>query len=229
MTQVAKKVIHRLAEDKITGAPVEADVLHNSAIGSADCEPVIMQVAQGTDSSMRVGDRITPRSLRVRGVLALNPGVEPGDDTTIYARVMILQQKDIKSGAEILSGGVDSGALLRAGYGGSGNEIQFTGTTQQLNMPVNTNLFRVYYDKQFKFCAQSGTEANPYQAIKWQYTFTKKMLPSSFHFDEGNGNWPNNFAPFVAIGYAYADGTAPDTVTTQLISNVYSQLSFEDI
>jgi len=232
MTQVAKKVIHRLAEDKITGVPVEADVLHNSAIGSADCKPVIPQVAQGTDSSMRVGDRITPRSLRVRGVLALNPDDANPSTQNIYARVMILQQKDIKSGAEILTGGVDAGALLRAAYGGTGNEIQFTGDTQQLNMPINTELFRVYYDKQFKFTPQSAGltgQANPLSSHKWQYTFTKKMLPASLHFDEGNGTWPNNFAPFVAIGYAYADGTAPDTLTTQLVANTYAQLSFEDL
>lgn len=230
MTQVAKKVIHRLAEDKITGSPVEADVLHNSAIGSADCEPVIMQIAQGVDSSMRVGDRITPRSLKVSGVLALNPDFPtPAGSQNIYARVIIAAQKDIKSGAEILGGGVDAGALLRAGYGSTGNEIQFTGDTQQLNMPINTELFRVYYDKQFKFTNQAGVLANPGGSHKWSYTFTKKMLPSSLHFDEGNGNWPNNFSPFVAIGYAYADGTAPDTVQTQLVSNVYAQLHFEDL
>lgn len=232
MTQVAKRVISRRAEDKVTGSPVEADVLHNSAIGSADCEPVIMQIAQGVDSSMRVGDRVTPKSLHVKGVLALNPAVESSVTQTIYARVVILAQKDIKSGAEILSGGVDAGALLRAGYGSSGNEIQFTGVTQQLNMPINTELFRVYMDRTFKLITQStggNPQANPHDSVRWSYTFTKKHLPSSFHFDEGNGNWPNNFAPFVAIGYAYADGTAPDTITTELISNVYTQLKFEDI
>lgn len=228
MTQVAKKVIHRLAEDKVAGSPIEADVRHNSAIGSADCEPVIMQINQGVDSSMRVGDRITPRSLTVKGVLALDP--EYDGSNTLFARVCILAQKDIKTGAEILGGGVDSGALLRAGYGSTGNEIQFTGDTQQLNMPINTDLFRVYMDKTFKFTQQTGvTEANPSQAVRWSYTFTKKNLPSSLHFDEGNGSWPNNFAPFVCIGYAYSDGTAPDVVDTKLISNIYSQLKFEDL
>jgi len=228
MTAVAKRVISRRAEDKVTGSPIEADVNHNSAIGSADCEPVIMQIAQGVDSSMRVGDRITPKSLTVKGVLALNPDFDGSN--TLYARVVILAQKDIKAGAEILGGGVDAGALLRAGYGSTGNEVQFTGATQELNMPINTELFRVYMDRTFKFTQQTGvTEANPSQAVRWSYTFTKKNLPSSFHFDEGNGNWPNNFAPFVAIGYAYSDGTAPDVIDTKLVSNIYSQLKFEDL
>lgn len=228
MTAVAKRVISRRAEDKKTGNPVEADVTHNSPVGSADCQPVIMQITQGVDSSQRMGDRITPKSLKVSGVLALNP--EFDGSSVLYARVMILQQKDIKSGAEILGGGVDAGALLRAGYGSTGNEVQFTGATQNLNMPINTELFRVHYDRQFKFAEQTGvTDANPSAAVKWSYTFTKKNLPASLHFDEGNGNWPNNFAPFVAIGYAYADGTAPDTIQLKLISNIYSQLHFEDM
>lgn len=227
MTQVAKRVISRRTEDKKTGVPVEADVNHNSAIGSADCEPVIMQLAQGVDSSMRIGDRVTPKSLKVSGVLSLSP--EYDGTNTIYARVIIAAQKDIKSGAEVLTGGVDAGALLRAGYGSTGNEVQFTGLTQHLNMPINTELFRVYMDRTLKFTQQTTSDNNPLQAHRWSYTFTKKHLPASLHFDEGNGNWPNNFAPFVAIGYAYADGTIPDVVDTKLISNIYAQLHFEDL
>lgn len=229
MTQVAKKVISRRAEDKVCGSPVETDVLHNSAIGSSDCEPVIMQIPQGTDSNHRLGDRVTPKTLKVNGVVAINPeitGFSKAKD--IYVRVLILQQKDLKSGAEVLTGGVDAGALLRAGYGGTGDAVQFTGTTTNLLMPVNTNLFRVYMDKQFKLdCWPEGGQGQ--YSRKWSYTFDKKHLPASFTFDEGNGDWPNNFAPFVAIGYGYADGTTPDTINTDVVSHVWSQLAFEDL
>lgn len=228
---VAKRVISRQAEDKVSGVIPESDVLHNSAIGSADCEPVIMQIPQGTDSNKRVGDRISPKSLTVHGVVAINPDAAPySTPKDLYVRVLLLAQKDLKSGAAILGGSVDSGALLRSGFGGTGDTEPFSGDTNQLLIPVNTNLFRVYMDKQFKLDSSNlaaGTSA-PISA-KWSYTFTKKNLPASLYFDEGNGDWPNNFAPFVAIGYAYADGTSPDTVGTRIISNVYSQLRFEDM
>lgn len=228
---VAKRVISRQAEDKVCGVNPESDVLHNSPIGSADCEPVIMEIPQGVDSNKRVGDRITPKQLKVHGVVAISPDAAPyATPKDLYVRVMILAQKDIKAGAEVLSGGVDTGALLRSGFGGTGDAEPFTGDTGNLLIPVNTNLFRVYYDKQFKLDSSNlaaGTSA-PISA-KWSYTFTKKNLPASLYFDEGNGDWPNNFAPFLAIGYAYADGTAPDTVGTRIISNCYSQLRFEDM
>lgn len=230
MTQVAKKVISRRAEDKVCGAPVETAVLHNSAIGSADCEPVIMQIPQGTDSNHRLGDRITPKSLRVKGVLAINPeATHPTQNDDIYVRVVILQQKDIRSGSAILSGAVDANELLRAGYGGTGDTIQFTGTTTNLCMPINRNLFRVYMDKQFKLSTWLDGGTNGAISREWSYTFTKKHLPASLTFDEGNGDWPNNFAPFVAVGYSYADGTSPDLVETRVVSTVWSQISFEDL
>lgn len=228
MTQVAKKVISRRSEDKVAGVPVETDVLHNSGIASADCKPLVMQIPQGTSSNQRLGDRITPKSLRVRGMIGVNPEATFATSKEIYVRVMLLAQKDIKTGVEILASGVDAGALLRAGYGGTGDAITFTGVTNNLLMPVNTNLFRVYYDRQFKLDLCLTDPGKTTHCHQWSYTFTKKNLPASFTFDEGNGDWPNNFSPFVAIGYAYADGTAPDIVTTNIITNTWAQLAFED-
>lgn len=228
---VAKRVISRRAEDKVCGAPVEADVLHNSAIGSADCEPVIMQIPQGVDSNKRVGDRISPRSLKVKGVISVSSDAAPlALNKDVYVRVLLLAQKDVKAGAAVLSGAIDSQALLRAGYGGTGDAIPFSGDTSDLCQPINTNLFRVYMDKQFKLDVSNlATGPSAPLSKEWSYTFTKKQLPASLYFDEGNGDWPNNFSPFLAIGYAYADGTAPDTVGTRIISNCISHLYFEDL
>lgn len=232
MTQVAKKVVARAGENKIIGVLPEQDVLHNSAIGSADCEPVVMEIAQGTDSRSRVGDRITPKTLTVKGVLSLNQSSVSADVQDIYARVLILSQKDIKSGASILSGAVDANELLKAGFGGGAVAVPFSGNTSEIMYPINTDLFRVYMDRVIKFTlidVAEGNDANPHYSARWSYTFTKKNLPVALTFDDGNGNWPNNFAPFVAIGYAYSDGTGPDSVSTKLISNVFAQLHYEDM
>lgn len=228
MTQVAKKVISRNAEDKVAGVPVETNVLHNSGIASADCQPLIMQIPQGVSANQRLGDRIRPKTLRVRGVIGVNPEAQFTTSKEVYVRVMLLAQKDLKTGTQILASAVDAGALLRAGYGGTGDAITFTGITNNVLMPINTNLFRVYYDRQFKLDLCLTDPGKTTHTRQWSYTFTKKHLPASLFFDEGNGDWPNNFAPFVAIGYAYADGTAPDIVTTNIITNTWAQLSFED-
>ena len=42
---VVRRMIARNTENKYIGSQLELNVTHNSAIGSADCEPVIMEVS----------------------------------------------------------------------------------------------------------------------------------------------------------------------------------------
>lgn len=221
----------------MVGTQVEANVLHNSAIGPADCEPLIPEIspmndAAGNTSQLRVGDKITPKVLKVRGLLSLNfTGTPPVSRADIYARVIIAAQKDVKTGAQILAGAVDTGTLLKAGFGASADQVPFNGHPQELMYDINKDKFRVYYDKIIKFSqvAETAVEAIPRYSAMWKYNFTPDKMPSTLTYDESNGDWCNNFAPFVAIGYAYSDGTAADVVGTKLISNIYSQFQFEDL
>lgn len=230
---VVRKMISRDAENKLIGNLVELDVNHNSAIGPADCEPVIMEVspidaAAGSTARQRIGDKIKPKSLKVKGILSFDSAYLAGS-SDIYARVMILSQKDVKTGAQVLGGSVDTSALLRPGFGASADQVPFTGITSDLNYDVNRDKFRVYMDKVIKLVprAEGGVESVGKYSARWSYTF--KDLPATLTYDENNGDWCNNFAPFLCIGYAYSDGSPADTVTTRLVSNVYSQLQFEDM
>lgn len=216
-------------ETKIAGYQVENAVLHNSPITSADCRPLIPQIGQGDDSFNRQGDVITPRSLVVRGTLALNSSSITGGltHTPIRVRVMILAQKDLKVGSQILAGGVDTLHLLEPNLSVA-NEVDYSGATINALFPVNKDLFRVYYDKTFTLCGSQpeGVEAINKFMASWSYRF--KKLPTTLHYDNGNGNWANNFAPFLAIGYSYPDGSSPDTVSQRLVSTAYSRLEYED-
>ena len=104
---VVRRMIAQKAENKLIGTQVEANVLHNSAISSADCEPVIMEVSPidstvGSTAQQRIGDRISPKSLKVRGLLSLNFGTTPPvSRADIYARVIIATQKDVRTGAQV--------------------------------------------------------------------------------------------------------------------------------
>lgn len=219
-------------ENKRIGIPVEYNVQHNSAIGSADCKSLIMEIspidsAAGSTASQRMGDRIKPKSLTVKGLVSLQTTSPTQKD--IYVRVIIAAQKSIKVGADVNASKVDAAHLLRPAYVGAGlDQSPFAGYTMDLSYSINKDLFKVYMDKVIKLhaCAEGGVESLGRYSARWSYTF--KDLPANFTFDEGTGDWPNNFAPFHAIGYAYSDGTVPDTVTTRLINNVYSVLEFED-
>lgn len=232
---VVRRMLSRNAENKVIGYRVEQNVGHNSAISSADCEPLVPEIhpidaAVGSTATQRIGDRIKPKSLTVKGVISYNTA-NLNNVSDLYVRVIIASQKDIKVGSQILAGSVDTGALLRPGFDVAGtDQVPFNGNTIELQFPINRDKFRVYYDKVFKLSGRSenGVEAVPGLSRRFAYRFKEGNLPASLTFDEGNADWPNNFAPFMAIGYCYADGTSPDTVTTRLITNVFSQLEFED-
>lgn len=220
-------------ENKRIGNTIEYSVQHNSPIGSADCKaivPAIPPIGAGggvTSNSQRIGDRVKPKALVVKGVVSLQLATPVQRD--VYVRVIIAAQKSIKVGAQVNAGNVDTDHLLRPSYPGAGlDQAPFSGYTMDLEYQVNKDLFHVYMDKIIKLhaCAEGGVESLGRYSARWSYKF--KKLPSTFTFDEGTGDWPNNFAPFHAIGYAYSDGTAPDTVATPLVNNTYSYLEFED-
>jgi len=232
---IVKKAIDRSIQDKRVGFAVESAVSHNSPIGPADCVPLINQIGPldstvGNLDQQRQGDKIRLKNMLVRGILALKPEVQTSTQS-LLVRVMILSQKDIKTGSSIVAGNVDAAHLLAPDYntGPGADQQPYTGSTASTFRPINTDKFRVYYDKVFKLCpAQNVTVQNDMNVVRWSYRFSKSKLPANLTYDAGNGDWANNFAPFLAIGYAYADGTAPDTVTTKVISHCDSYLTFED-
>lgn len=212
---------------------VENAVNHNSSITAGDCEPLIQQIApidspSGNTEQQRMGDRIKPKSLKVKGIVSLNQTNPPQSNQPIYVRILILSQKDIKLGSSVLGGSVDTSNLLQPAFAGTGNDqTPFVGATQDLLYPVNKQKFKVYMDKVIKLTpvVSSGSrEQNPGYCAKYSYRF--KSLPTSLTYDDGAGDWPNNFAPFVCVGYAYADNSSEDVLRVQ--HNCYSTLEFED-
>lgn len=228
-------MIAREAENKCIGNAIEYNVLHNSPIGSADCRAIIPQIgpigiggAGVNTSAQRMGDRVKPKSLVVKGTVSLSLD-SATTQRDIYVRVLILAQKDIKNGGQVNAGAVDTAHLLRTGFVvAAQNQVAFQGYTMDHQYQVNKDKFRVYMDKRIKLtpAAATGIESNARYSATWTYRF--KQLPASLTWDEGSGDWANNFAPFLCLGYSYTDGTGPDLVTTKVVSNAYSRFEFED-
>lgn len=223
----------RDTENKAIGWKVESCVAHNSPIGAADCYPLVQQIAQGLTAQSRVGDRVKPKSLKVHGVVSFNNSVL-NTNQDIYVRIIIAAQKNIKVSSQVAAGGVDTGHLLRPGFLGA-DQQPFGGATMDLNLPVNRDLFRVYFDRTIKLTSAAvqtevvgmgSVEVNAAYSKRWSYRF--KQMPAALVYDAGNGDWANNFAPFIATGYAFSDCTDPDLVTTRIKANVFSLLEFED-
>jgi len=235
MTKIVKKVLDRKIEDKIICNSVSL-ANHNSSISTGDCYPLVPRVAQGTDDWNRVGSKIRPKYLRVTGRLALvfdptnqTPASGGGYMFTgteymspLVVRLIAFTQNDIKSG---LSGAsVDTGALLR---GDNGAMKAFQGYTADLLRPVNTDKFKVLKDKQYELvpCPKQTIDG----VYRTQVPFSFKIkCPASLKYDDNSANAPNNFCPFIAVGYGYPNQSPPDTIQTPLVMEVISTLCYED-
>jgi len=217
-------MIGKDAENKQRGFILEQNVVHNSAISDADVVPIIGSIPEGTSSLTRLGDRIKPKSLTVRGIIGLNPDNNPNNKPMIVS-VYILSCKDKKTNA-LVAAGAGMADLLKPNVGGT-EQVPFDGTTLRSTFPVNTEKFKVHFQKKYRIAPGSlGAGTREYDYVRWQHNF--KSLPASLTFDEATGDDANNYAPFLVIGYSYTDGTGPDVLPTRLVSNSYAQLMFED-
>lgn len=224
VTTIAKRATARAIPNKYIGWQVEALTDHNSAISLGDMYPLVQQITKGDEVYQRDGDRVKPKSLVVKGQISLNPDNNP-NTYPMYVRVVIAQQKSVRSVSNYSN--LDPDHLLKPTFAGA-SEQAFGGSEPQIAYPLNRDLFRVFMDKVFLIMPTGAAtgEARWGAQKRWSYRF--KQLPASLTFDEGNGDYANNFAPFVALGYAYTDGTGPDVLTARIQHSVYSQLAFED-
>jgi len=225
VTKIVKTQIARQTENKVVGYNVENGTVHNGPISDADVVPVLGSIIEGTGSLQRIGDRVKPKRLTVRGVIGLNPDYNPNNKPMIVT-VYILACKDKKTNA-LVTAGAGLADLLKPNINGT-EQVPFDGTTIRQTYPVNTEKFRVYYQKKFRIAPGSlGAGTREYDFIRWGYTFKQSKMPASLTFDEGTGDDANNFAPFLVMGWSYTDGSAPD-VQPRLISHCSSELTFED-
>lgn len=222
--KLMRTMIGKDAENKTRGWQVENNVLHNSSISDADVVPLVGSIPEGTGSNERLGDRIKPKSLRVRGVIGLNPDYNPNNKPMLVF-VSLLSCKDKKTNA-LVQAGAGMADLLKPNIGGT-EQVPWDGTTLRSTFPLNTEKFRVYYAKQFRIAPGSlagGTREFDY--IKWKYDFSQ--LPANLTWDEQNGDDANNFAPFLVIGWCYTDGTPGTDLQSRIVSHCTAVLSYED-
>jgi len=213
-------------ENKTRGFLVENNVVHNATISDADVVPILGSIPEGDASNERHGDRVKPRSLTVSGIIGLNPDYNPNNKPMVV-QVMILACKDKKTNA-LVQASAGMADLLKPNIGGT-EQVPWDGSTMRSNFPINKEKFRVYYAKQFRIAPGSlASGTREFDFVKWGYVFDAKNMPVSLTFDEGNGDDANNFAPFLVIGWCYTDGSSGAELTPRLVSNTFSQLSYED-
>lgn len=229
-----REIINRLAETKYVSSAQTRQF--NSTISSAtECYPLVPQVSQGFDDYQRTGDKISPKYLVVKGYLQYHssitsqPYVPPST-----VRIMILSQKNIKVGSAV-STSVDTQHLIKDNQGG-GAARPYQGVPTDNLSQINPDLFTVHMDRKVKLnWLNQHTLDGATPAPGWQvgndltkYFYCRIPCPKTLTFDQGNADYPNNFAPFICVGGVNDDGSAAWTVGTPYNVCWLSTLYYKD-
>lgn len=224
------KIAKGKSETKHASKTLENLTGHNSAIGSGDAVTLLPSVAQGTDDFNRIGDRISPVALYIKGRLGLTYNSQQ-NNRPISVRVMVVSQRTVRD-ASFLSAWTPN-LLLSANDPDSGLlDTAYDGTARNAMYPVNKNMFTVHYKRDFTMYPSQGTDAGVgiesenKTLLKWG---AKIKLPKTLVYYNSSTDVPQNACPFLLIGYCYADGTSPDVTTLRLTSTTVSTLYFKDM
>lgn len=228
-------------EVKYVGANL-IDSMFNSQISTAaECYPVMPPVTQGDGDHQRVGDKIKGRYLYVKGYVTYDQTTVAGGQSgapnhPIVARLLILSQKNIRSNNLIPN--VKVGNLLDDRIGTDATR-PFDGlNSYDCTAPINKDLFVVHYDRKIRLYPQglagagSGSEVWT-QGQKAVFFKAKIKTPNTLTYDDSAMPTPGtatNFAPFMCVGWAYADGEAPPEPTvTPVHVQCQSTVYFTDV
>jgi len=232
LAKLVRRIANRGVEVKHVGQNV-IDADFNSTITSAsECYRILPDVTEGTDGHQRIGDKITPRYLIVKGKLHYSQSVAGNYINPSTARLFILTQRDIKLSTDV-SSRVDIDHLLKDNIGTDVGRRYNGGPFDNL-APVNKDQFKVLMDRKVKLRAQIEKQLGDNNTVigyasQKTYTFYCKIkCPATLYFGDGSGNTPNNFAPFFCMGGVNDDSSSPWTLNTPYHVTVQSELYFVD-
>lgn len=239
VSKVVKRVMSRGTETKYVSS--QQDLSFNSTISSAaEAYPLCPAVPQGTDDYQRIGDKIKGKYLIIKGKVQYNTGFLDTAGTQFIppstCRVMILSQNNVKTSGDVLAGRVDVAHLLKDNVG-TGAARPYSGTQYDNLAPINKDLFKVHMDKKIRlnWINHQIVVTDPGVSIshdvgndRTKYFYCKIKLNKSMKFDDGTGNFPNAFAPFLCFGGVCDDGSSPWTASTPYRVTFSSTLYFQD-
>lgn len=216
---IAKKVVADAIEDKQVGGIVEPSVNHDGIITSTDFYPILPPVNPGSGYFQRTGQKIRPKSLVLKVRVALADDITPLD-VPYRVTMFILNAKRLKS-YNVGLGTLNANALLE---GGDGNTYPFDGSTMNALMPVNRDVYTQVRRISFRLSATTAEDHKPETSKE----FTIRIpTPKTLMYDQPGG-YPENFAPFVAVGWSRDDGITPPPGMNHIRVTSRSVLLYED-
>jgi len=219
-----------------------------------DMKWLLPNVAEGVADNERIGEQISPTSLRISGVVKVSNSIltmNPPPACDVYAVIYVLTHKTYKSYEALLGspavppatgfvGGNNFNQLLKNGEQATTN---FSGNFWAAHQPIADQYYNVLAKKIIRlrwaglYTSSGGSvsiaNAHDFQA-NWSVNLNKKHMPAHLKYPEATvtgafNNAPQNFAPFLAVGYYNADGTNTTTAQVQIELSYVSVLNYKDM
>lgn len=248
--KIVKKEIARSNENKIVMINGNANTpIGNDYPGTGeDLAPAIRdntyfrgllpRISDGTDAFQRVGNSITPKVLKVRGLVYFNPDVIASSSWDFTLRLMVLTHKSQKNQDELTRSSVPPvtvpPSVGQVPYWNSliwnaqtGTSVPYLGLQPYYNqLPLNRRNWNVLMDRQITLRKGLGDSAitpvsaaetfkSPTRAVPFEFVLTQKQLPAKLQYNGPGTDIPTNFAPVLAMGWVSNDGSLSVTNTVQ--------------
>jgi len=232
LTTAIKKVIAKEVETKYLARDVLNETLFNSpVVSTAEVYSCIPSMQVGVLSSQRIGQKVTPKSCRIRGTIALTTDEETAD---IMAVMYVFTSKKYKNYPALVSN-FQVTDMLDNGLSGTTNPTGFALTALY---PVEKEQIRLIAKKQFHLqkgagfqngSAGIGNEGVGGGSSTVRMFDIKIPCPATLLYDDSTSpSHPTNYAPVVCIGYYHTDGTTPDILNRAVVVNMRTELYYDD-
>lgn len=227
-----KAIIHKQTETKLA-TWTQPFTSYNSGINATgDIGNVLPSIALGTGDNARIGDQIRAQKMEIRGHLIMNQ-YNNYSSARIGVRIMVVQPKNLNDYNTVFTNTNNwlSNLLKRGGV-----SVGFTGLVADLYSDINTDAVTKYVDKVvfMKSPYLPAGNTNTVQDLDHQTckffraTFNLRNKLLKYEANVSGGIQPTNFSPCLIIGYAHLDGSAADTVNTQVSAQWNTNLYYED-
>ena len=198
-------------------------------------------LGQFSEAMQRVGNRITPKSLRVDFTVSFRS--DNVNANQLMVRLMCLSDKSIRNVPDLIASAGVPGTPTDAelfNYG-NGTYGTFNGIPYDMKWRVNRNRYTVHSDKVFRLekgYGQLPAPTNPVPYAGSVTTISPAMTksfsvniptPKELIYETNTKVYPSNFAPFWACGFVQPDGDGTVVYLTDYIMvNYTTHLVFED-
>jgi len=210
-----KALLHKNVETKYMGLTYNAG-FNNRISGTSDLIKIIPDISSGTGNNDRLGNKITPKGLKVVVSMTVNQ-VNGSTSIPMLPRLMVLSAKNVKAWTDIAS--VDVTKFLDDGVA----ERAFGGDITDYQCPLNKEY--VIAHKDIKTELSLGTAEQNGQRTR-TYTFWIKC-PKVLNYNDFDVT-PTNFAPFLCMGFAVGDFSVPSEAFLGVRLALTSMLYYED-